>query len=232
MHLTYPSTICGRSLRPTILVGLLICLSSSAMAHHPDHECRPVTPRVECIPPLGTSLPPSHRRCYNRPAYWMGKIAHCIAPSSQEAMSWHRAEHRGDYDCDRGRHVPIYRYAKPWEVLTVGPRPNPNAKRMEDDSRGGTPPLLDDQPDLVPQPLDDILKEREEQRLDSDMEMIDDDTMSLDAPRKDDGDATGKLDVDRDVEDDGDQPAKVKRMPSIDDVPTIVDADPAKLPKE
>ena len=83
---------------------------------------KPVHPRIDLIPPLGTNLPPSHRRVYNRPSYWHGKIAYYIAPSSQEAMAWHDAEHRCAYKNHRPRIEVHYFYPKPWEVLKIGAR--------------------------------------------------------------------------------------------------------------
>ncbi len=104
---------------------LFICLAAMAVpvtAHHPNRETGPVIPRVDFLPPLGNRLPPEYRRVYNRPTYLGGKIAYLIAPSSQEAMAWHRAEHRGDYECNRGRVVNQYFYAKPYEALRIGGR--------------------------------------------------------------------------------------------------------------
>lgn len=109
-------------MRATLLVLLVAGVVTPAAAHHPDRECDPVTPRIDVIGPLGNCLPEEHRRKYNRPTYWGGKIAYKIAPSSQEAMAWHRAEHRGDYDCDRGRVVSHYFYLKPYEAMRIGSR--------------------------------------------------------------------------------------------------------------
>ncbi|WP_302120068.1 hypothetical protein [Allorhodopirellula heiligendammensis] len=90
--------------------------------------------RIDVIGPLGNRLPESYRRKYNRPTYIGGKIAAKIAPSSQEAMSFHRSQELGLYDNNgikgalSGQHCPPQRieqhyfYPKPWEVLTVGPR--------------------------------------------------------------------------------------------------------------
>lgn len=66
----------------------------------------------------------SHRRRYNRPTNWGGKIAYSIAPSSQEAMRWHRATHQGQYKYDAPRMVAHYFYPKPWEAIRIGARPN------------------------------------------------------------------------------------------------------------
>lgn len=92
-----------------------------ALAHHPDHENMPVHQRVEPIPSWLNNIP-SHRERYNRPRYVGGKIAYWIAPSSQEAMSWHRSVHRGYYANHAPRMEDRYFYRKPWQALTVGPR--------------------------------------------------------------------------------------------------------------
>ena len=96
----------------------------AAFAHHPDKENMPVHQRIDVIGPVGNRLPPGHRRVYNRPTYIGGKIAYWIAPSSQEAMAWHRAEHSGAYEPPKKclRLEQHYFYPKPWEVLQVGPR--------------------------------------------------------------------------------------------------------------
>lgn len=90
--------------------------------------------RIDVIGPIGNRLPPSYRRQYNRPTYIGGKIAAKIAPSSQEAMAFHRAEELGLYDNNgvkgalAGKHCPPQRveqhyfYPKPWEALAIGPR--------------------------------------------------------------------------------------------------------------
>lgn len=102
--------------------------------------------RIDVIGPIGNRLPPSYRRQYNRPTYVGGKIAAKIAPSSQEAMAFHRAEEFGLYD-DNGikgalscqhqppqRVVQLYFYPKPWEALTVGPRRDVHAPARVDES--------------------------------------------------------------------------------------------------
>lgn len=98
-----------------------VCPPSAAIAHFPDAAQHSVLPRIDVIPPLGNRLP-SYRERYNRPTYIGGKIAYWIAPSSQEAMSWHRSVHRGYYANHAPRMEDRYFYPKPWEVLTVGPR--------------------------------------------------------------------------------------------------------------
>ena len=109
--------------RLTLLAGIIagVCTASPAVAHFPDAARHPVVPRVDVIPPLGNRIP-SYRERYNRPTYLGGKIAYWIAPSSQEAMSWHRSFHRGYYANHAPRMEDRYYYPKPWEELTVGPR--------------------------------------------------------------------------------------------------------------
>ncbi|MEM1070537.1 MAG: hypothetical protein AAGI63_16665, partial [Planctomycetota bacterium] len=95
-------------------------LSDTALAHHPDKENQRVHPRIEVIPPLGNNLPMSYRRKYNRPQKIVGKLMYHIAPSSQEAMAWHRATHLGYYKNHAPRMVTHYFYPKPWEALRNG----------------------------------------------------------------------------------------------------------------
>ncbi|KLU04759.1 putative signal peptide protein [Rhodopirellula islandica] len=121
---------------PVLLVAML--------ANGASNECRADWPfpllrpdgaqRVDVIGPVGSRLPESYRRQYNRPTYVGGKTAAIIAPSSQEARAWQRADALGLYDDNgikgavHGKHCPPkrveqhYFYPKPWEVLTVGPR--------------------------------------------------------------------------------------------------------------
>ena len=118
------------------LIGSIVVSAGSIAAHHPaDHEPVRVWPRIDVIGPLGNKLPPSYRRSFQRPSYLGGKIAHTIAPSSQEAIAWHRSDHAGLYDNNgikgliNGKHCPPQRvqqyffYPKPWEVLNTRPRP-------------------------------------------------------------------------------------------------------------
>lgn len=119
------------------------------------------SPRIDPIPPLGNQLPESYRRKYNRPTYVGGKIAAKIAPSSQEAMAFHRAECLGLYDNNgikgfvNGKHCPPrrfeqhYFYPKPWEVLAVGPRPDRTEDPIPD-------PIRLNQPRLLPSPVEDL----------------------------------------------------------------------------
>ncbi|HBE66778.1 MAG TPA: hypothetical protein DDW52_01385 [Planctomycetaceae bacterium] len=66
-----------------------------------------------------------YRKEYNRPRYLGGWIASKIAPSSQEAMVWRDNLNAGRYE---HKHCPpMYRRyfaPKPWEVLTIGARPD------------------------------------------------------------------------------------------------------------
>ena len=116
----------------TRLILPLLVLSAGvtvtvAQAHHPDRAKQPVRPRIDCIGPIGNNLPPSYRRVYNRPTNLGGKIAYWIAPTSQEAMAWHRAKHRGAYARHLPRQEQYYFYPKPWESLQIGPRPTREA---------------------------------------------------------------------------------------------------------
>jgi hypothetical protein len=99
-----------------------LCSLPALRAHHPDRVHQRPHPRVDVIGPLGTWLPMSHRRRYNRPSKIMGRISYSIAPSSQEAMAWHSAMHRGLYQNHRPRMEQHFFYPKPWEGLRIGPR--------------------------------------------------------------------------------------------------------------
>lgn len=110
------------------LLVFVLTFSAEMQAHHPNKECQPVHPRYDLIGPLGTRLPMSYRRAYNRPRKIGGKIAYYIAPSSQEAMAWHNATHRGYYEHHRPRMEMHYFYPKPWESLKVGPRVSESKK--------------------------------------------------------------------------------------------------------
>ena len=136
-----------RLIRAVVAAGFFgsgLSASIEVSAHHPgDHGPVTVWPRIDVIGPIGNRLPPSYRRQMNRPTYLGGKIAHAIAPTSQEAMAWHRAEHRGWYDDNgvkglmHGKHCPAQRktlhyfYPKPWQVLPVGPRQAADATAEE-----------------------------------------------------------------------------------------------------
>ena len=106
------------------LLSLVVgAVATVAQAHFPDWANQPVRQRVDCIGPIGGNLPPSYRRVYNRPTDLGGKIAYLIAPTSQEAIAWHRAKHQNAYECDLPRQERYYFYPKPWESLQIGPRP-------------------------------------------------------------------------------------------------------------
>lgn len=113
------------------LMGISMLTASSG--HPPDKANQPIYPNIDLIGPLGNRLPISYRRRYNRPTNIGGRIAYTIAPSSQEAMAWHAATHRGDYECDRGRVELQYFYPKPYEALRIGSRPKPES--MANDTR-------------------------------------------------------------------------------------------------
>lgn len=110
-------------------------MMNTATAHHPDRENQPVRPRVDVIGPVGNNMPTAYRRRFNRPRYWAGKIAYKIAPSSQEAMAWHRAEHHGYYEGEHPRMVTHYFYPKPYEAIKVGSRPAPKQSDENESSK-------------------------------------------------------------------------------------------------
>ncbi|PHQ36812.1 hypothetical protein [Rhodopirellula bahusiensis] len=121
---------------PVLLVVMLAgWASNECRADWPFPLLRPDgAQRIDVIGPVGSRMPESYRRQYNRPTYMGGKTAAFIAPSSQEARAWQRADALGLYDNNgikgavHGKHCPPerveqhYFYPKPWEVLTVGPR--------------------------------------------------------------------------------------------------------------
>ena len=65
-----------------------------------------------------------------RPKYICGYLAYLTAPSSQEAMAWHNAVHRGSYQ-KKCRTEMQYFYPKPWEALKVGPRKPQDPAELE-----------------------------------------------------------------------------------------------------
>ena len=95
---------------------------SSAMAHHPQRKCSPATNKVDVFDTVGAMLPAPYRWKYNRPTNWGGRLAYWFEPSSQEAMVWHDATHRGYYADDRPRIEKHFFYPKPWESIRRGPR--------------------------------------------------------------------------------------------------------------
>ena len=132
-------------------------LSTSAKAHHPDWDTKPVYPMIDVIGPKGNNLKPSYRRRYNRPRYVTGKLLYHIAPSSQEAMAWHRAVHADAYKAPK-KHCRLeqhYFYPKPWEVLTVGPRTAKDEGEVEQRDPDSLREMLDSDPIRAPEPQPD-----------------------------------------------------------------------------
>ena len=126
------------------LVALLITtvmVGSTALAHKPCRECQRVTPRVDVIGPVGNDLPPEYRRVCNRPRYIVGKLAYWVAPTSQEAIAWHKAMHRGAYEKKLGRIEPHYFYPKPWETLRRGPRVSLASQKLSGDATMSAEPM-------------------------------------------------------------------------------------------
>lgn len=186
----------------------LLCPGKTASGHHPEYQNQPVYPRIDVIPPLGNNLPAGYRRTYNRPTYWGGRLAYKFNPTSQEAMAWHRADHRGDYDCNRGRYVPFYQYLKPWEAIKVGARPKPKGDATEgiesiDDE------ILDDPPELEPQGLDELIEplgedlptpsQMREERVEQERMEVENDSLSLPVPDTSVPDQTLPLDEQPDI---------------------------------
>jgi hypothetical protein len=124
-----------------------------------------VYPYFDLIGPLGSHLPMSHRRQYNRPTNIGGKLAYCFNPSSQEAMAWHNARHRGLYKHHRPRTVMHYFYPKTWQALRVGPR----TKTTGDDESAASAAEPQTMPgeagetdgvELIPQPVPEPLADQ------------------------------------------------------------------------
>jgi hypothetical protein len=144
-----------------ILTVVVVSLAATTQAHHPDRRRHPVYPYFDLIGPVGTRLPMSYRRKYNRPTNIGGRIAYHIAPSSQEAMAWHNATHRGHYKNHRPRMVMHYFYPKPWESLRIGARP----KTTGDDNSGDSSTIeeapryqldaSDEEVEYLPEPIDE-----------------------------------------------------------------------------
>ena len=149
-------------MRLLISTALAVCVSSIALAHNPDKENQKVHPQIEVIPPLGNALPISHRRKYNRPSNWMGRIAYYIAPSSQEAMAWHNSTHRGYYKNKSPRMVTHYFYPKPWEGLRIGPR-RPTTEENSNPTTFDVPTLnvdsLENTTETIPSPEAAVIPE-------------------------------------------------------------------------
>ena len=123
-------------LRFLALAALLpVCLPSfSDAGERPTCNKDTCDPRPDILPYSLTSWHQDYRQIYNRPRYWSGRIAACIEPTSQEAMTWCEANQAGLYNGPQhGReNPPVYKrycYPKPWEILQTGPRPDfPKAK--------------------------------------------------------------------------------------------------------
>ena len=150
-----------------LLVAILLigCVFESVQAHHPERRGKVPTLNRDLIGPIGNRLKASYRRIYNRPTYVGGKLAYWFVPTSQEAMAWHRAEHRGAYDMKvKARIEPHYFYPKPWETLRVGPR---LASNLQTQSTGAATPV----PNLKPVPSPSDIRLSPEQPADGDDEM-------------------------------------------------------------
>ena len=104
-----------------LFVAFVATLVAPVRAHDPSHPFY-YLPRPELFDWVERLEPRPYRHRFNRPRYIGGKIAYTIAPSSQEAMSWHEHQQRGSYRNHAGPLVRNYYYPKPWEVLPVGPR--------------------------------------------------------------------------------------------------------------
>lgn len=103
------------------MCAVLACIATNSFAHFPNREAKRVFPYIDVIPPIGKRLPLDYRRRYNRPKYICGMLAYLTEPTSQEAMAWHKAVHRGSYQT-KMRTEMRYFYPKPWEVMQIGPR--------------------------------------------------------------------------------------------------------------
>jgi hypothetical protein len=133
MSVSQTSRFMDAPMRILIVCLLAVSSLSTSLAHHPNHQWLPLHLPFDCIGPLGNKLPMSYRRRYNRPTKVGGKIAYYIAPSSQEAMRWHKATHLGHYKNHAPRMVAHYFYPKPWEALRIGPRPRRETESGQDD---------------------------------------------------------------------------------------------------
>lgn len=204
----------------------------NAMAHEPNRECQCVKPRVDVIGPIGANLRPSYRRVYNRPTYLQGRLAYLIAPTSQEAIAWHKADHKGAYKNELGRIEPRYFYKKPWEALRQGPRLS-NVEMQETtlqplpevDAAEMLPQPEEPQPEELPEPeeLPAPKEQKEDENSINDMDTgldADKDEMSLE-----DGDNDAKIDSPSDVED-------LEDLAELLPAPTVIDQDVPSLKTE
>ncbi len=82
-------------------------------------------PRPDILPRPFYDNHVEYRARYNRPTFIGGFLAYEMSRTSQEAMTWKENYCAGNYD---QHHMPpvykTYYYPKPWEVLTVGARPD------------------------------------------------------------------------------------------------------------
>ncbi len=82
-------------------------------------------PRPDILPRPFYDNHVEYRARYNRPRFIGGLLAYEVSRTSQEAMVWKENYCAGNYD--QHHTPPVYKsyyYPKPWEVLTVGARPN------------------------------------------------------------------------------------------------------------
>ena len=151
MSVSQTSRFMDESMRILIVCLLAVSCLTPSSAHHPNCEWLPLHLPIDLIGPLGNKLPMSYRRRYNRPTKLGGKVAYYVAPSSQEAMRWHKATHLGYYKNHAPRMVAHYFYPKPWESLRVGPRPRREADQDADSEPSDQIEILPDalgEPDL------------------------------------------------------------------------------------
>ena len=135
----------------TTLALLAFLLPGIASAHHPNRDDHPVYPYIDVIGPIGNRLPPGYRRKYNRPTYLGGKLMHWIAPSSLEAMSWHRAVHAGAYEKPK-KHLRLeqhYFFPKPWQALKIGARPDASQSEVSTDRMPNLDRVLREEEGLI-----------------------------------------------------------------------------------
>jgi hypothetical protein len=100
------------------------CVADSASGWNHEAHFNPANPRPDFLPHTIYNAWCPYRKEYNRPRFVGGAIAAHIEPTSQEAMSWCIHQANGDYRNHRPGYIPLYMYPKPWEVLSVEPRPN------------------------------------------------------------------------------------------------------------
>lgn len=121
-----------RPRRNMVLFAGLVCTASIA-ASCDGHAAPPERPTLNhTADPRPNILPNGlynfwtpYRLQKNRPTNVIGHAAYYFAPQSQEAMVWAENHAQGHY---HPHHQPAYfkqyYYPKPWEALTVGPRPD------------------------------------------------------------------------------------------------------------